>query len=79
MSEGNYLIKIFYDAGDTLSAPDASGNDAIFFIKALHILGQLNGQFAAGATERMTQRDSAAIDIDDVGIELQPADNSQRL
>lgn|SRR5580658_8718554 len=80
MSQGYcYLIKVFYDTGDALSAPDTSCYDAIFLVEALHIVDQLNGQLAAGAAERVAKRNSAAIDIDNFRIQLQPADHRQGL
>src|ERR1700678_733722 len=80
MSRSYYsLIKIFDDAGNTLSAPHAGGDNPVFFIQTFHIVDQLYGQLAAGAAERMAQCNRAAIDIDDIRIELQLPDDSQGL
>ena len=73
------LIKIFYDPRNALSAPDTGRDDAVFLSKPLHVMDQLYGQLAAGAAQRMSKRDSSAVDIDNVGVQFQPPDNSQSL
>src|SRR5690606_28478176 len=67
------------DARRALSAADAHCHHAIARVAPPQLVQQLDGQLGAGAAERVTKRDRAAIDVDARRVEVQLANDSQRL
>lgn len=57
------LGNIFNNTGYALAAANACGHDSVFFVQPLHIINDLNREFGAGTSERMTECDGATIDI----------------
>ncbi len=64
----NYSGNIFNYSGNALPAANTSGYHAVLFIKPLHIVRYLYSKFSAGTTQRMTERNSATINIYNIGI-----------
>src|SRR5579871_36915 len=72
-------IMIFYNTCYSLAASDTSRHNSIFLVQSLHVVNKLNSQFTTGAAERMTQCNSAAVDVDNIGIDTQFPYHRQRL
>src|SRR5439155_23456541 len=58
--------------GPALSAADAHRDEAVALLAAEHLVGQRAGQPRAGHTERMPDRDRAAVDVEPLGIDAEP-------
>src|SRR6202050_5771639 len=69
----------FEDSRGALSAAHAHGDHAIAGVAPLHFAQDGGGEFGAGASQRMAQRDGAAVDVDPFDIEARFADDGQRL
>src|SRR5438105_1151410 len=64
-------IKILDNTSDSLSSPNACGDDTVLLIQSFHIMGDLDGQFAARATQWMAEGNGTAIYINDGRIQFQ--------
>ena len=51
------LIDIFNDAGNSLAASNTCSNDAKLFIEPFHVVCDLDGELAAGTSERVERRE----------------------
>ena len=59
----------FKDAGRALASAHAHRDHAVAGVAALHFAEDSRGEFRARAAEGMAERDGAAVDVDDRGIE----------
>ncbi len=62
------LVDILDNPGNTLSASNTRCHHSVLLMQPLHVVKYLNGELATSTSERMTQRNSTAIDIDGVRI-----------
>src|SRR5579859_654825 len=67
--------QVLKNAGGAHAPADAHCHHAVAGAAALHLLHQLHGQLGAGAAQRVTQRNGAAVDVGDRLIQPQLADD----
>src|SRR5256885_16431660 len=61
------------------AAPDAHGHEAVALLAATKLVEDGDGQLRARATERMTERDGAAVDVDPLARQRAFAHHGERL
>jgi len=64
-------VGAFEQAGGTLAAADAHGDDGVAALAAFELVQRRGGELGAGAAERVAQRDGAAVDVELVGGDLE--------
>src|SRR3954452_6786250 len=64
---------------EALPDPDAQRREAAVRVLSLHPAEQRDGEPCAAASERMPQGDGAAVGVDSVDVEAEPADAGEDL
>src|SRR3990170_4254859 len=75
----SWLIQVLEDPGRSHPPSDAHGDHAPLQLAPLHFIEDLRRQLGPGAAQRMPERDRPAVDVDDVRIDVQLADDGHGL
>src|SRR5262249_56289067 len=70
---GTALLQAFDDRGDPLTEADAHRLQTEALVGPLELVQQRGHELGAGATERMTERDGAPVDVDAAHVWMQLA------
>ena len=60
----DFSLSVFENAGGALAAADAHRHHAVFYVAALHFTQDGGGEFRARATQRMSEGDGAAVEVE---------------
>src|SRR5687767_9156925 len=72
-------LRVLQQQRDALAAADAQRDEAELVTLALHLRQALGGDERAGRRDRMAERDGAAVRVDLRGVEVEVADDRERL
>src|SRR5205085_5067915 len=73
------LLQSFEDAGRSLAASHAHRDHSVAGATSLHFAKDRRCELGAGASQRMPQRDRAAVDVDALHVQARLANHRERL
>src|SRR6266436_2085491 len=63
MRNNPLILQVFEDGCGSLAAADAHRHHAVTRLAPAHLAQQLHGKFCSGSPERVSERNSAAVDV----------------